>query len=475
MGGVSYAYDGDGNRVSRTLSGTLTWYLLDTQPRLTVVLAETTSSATTRYVHDPTGILAQQNPDNAMRWMLQDGMQSVRAISDGMNVLSAQAYSPYGEPMYNDLPTEFGFTGEQTDPTNDLVYLRARYLNPKLGIFGSLDPFEGELSAPLTMNGYGWVEGNVSNRTDPTGLKTCNSASGSGNSCPPTNEWSARESKCLHNSSGIIYEASVAWAYFLGEKENGSRREMTLLYALGLRDQIIRSHQDSSLRITDFEMLARVADYSAGFPNTSGQDVLDDLGWIYAGSQLGSLGLITSLGYGIVDLMGRNTIPVEEGISSQIFGNFANPAGSGLHSDYEDNKNQVFHFTPYASSSSRSIIGGGLGYLGNWIHEDLGIPDFGNGSSWQDSNLAYAGIALGYQVQNQTLSTNQIGNWIRTVLTNPLPRDFGTHPDNYPWIQICQGLGGNCQPSVPYPYLVPFHNPPYHHPDPPAYVIYPGR
>jgi RHS repeat-associated protein len=46
--------------------------------------------------------------------------------------------------MFTDLPTEFGFTGEQTDSTNDLVYLRARYMNPRLGIFGSLDPFEGE-------------------------------------------------------------------------------------------------------------------------------------------------------------------------------------------------------------------------------------------------------------------------------------------------------------------------------------------
>jgi len=117
-------------------------------------------------------ILAQQNPDNTMRWMLQDGLHSIRGMSDGNDMLSAQAYSPYGEPMFTDMPTEFGFIGEQTDPTNDLVYLRARVMNPKLGIFGSLDPFEGELSAPLTMNGYGWVEGNTPNLTDATGWST---------------------------------------------------------------------------------------------------------------------------------------------------------------------------------------------------------------------------------------------------------------------------------------------------------------
>jgi len=170
MGGVSYAYDGDGNRVSRSLSGTLTRYLLDTQPGLTVVLAETTGANTTRYIHGSTGILAQQNPDSAMRWMLQDGLQSVRAISDGMNVLSAQAYSPYGEPMYNDLPTEFGFTGEQIDSANDVVYLRARVMNPKLGIFGSLDPLEGQNQMVGSLNRYNWVRGNVVNLRDANGM-----------------------------------------------------------------------------------------------------------------------------------------------------------------------------------------------------------------------------------------------------------------------------------------------------------------
>ena len=36
----------------------------------------------------------------------------------------------------------FGFTGEQTDPSG-LVYLRARYMNPQLGMFLSKDPVAG--------------------------------------------------------------------------------------------------------------------------------------------------------------------------------------------------------------------------------------------------------------------------------------------------------------------------------------------
>jgi len=53
------------------------------------------------------------------------------------------------------------------------VYLRARVMNPKLGIFGSLDPFEGDESEPLTMNGYGWVEGNTPNLMAAMGAMIC--------------------------------------------------------------------------------------------------------------------------------------------------------------------------------------------------------------------------------------------------------------------------------------------------------------
>ncbi len=65
--------------------------------------------------------------------------------------------------------TAYGFTGELTDG-NGLVYLRARYLVPALGTFASRDPWRGTASAPRTWNGYAWVEGNVVNRVDGSGM-----------------------------------------------------------------------------------------------------------------------------------------------------------------------------------------------------------------------------------------------------------------------------------------------------------------
>ena len=87
-----------------------------------------------------------------------------------MAVNGMQHYAPYGDPFgtQGSLGMPFGFTGEQTDG-NGLVYLRARHYAPSLGIFPSLDPFEGIPSRPMSLNGYSWVEGNVINSTDASG------------------------------------------------------------------------------------------------------------------------------------------------------------------------------------------------------------------------------------------------------------------------------------------------------------------
>ncbi len=64
--------------------------------------------------------------------------------------------------------TIFGFAGEVTD-ANNVIYLRARYLRPKVGIFFSRDPVSGNVMQPESMNGFGYVDGDPVNLTDPSG------------------------------------------------------------------------------------------------------------------------------------------------------------------------------------------------------------------------------------------------------------------------------------------------------------------
>ncbi len=171
---TSYAYDGLGNRTQQTTNRVVTDYLLDLQPGLVKVLRQSDGTATDHFIHAPRGIHAMQNNTGAWQYTTQDGLGSVRSLIDAtLNVSSVQNYAPYGEPFgtVGNFDTPFAFTGEQTD-ANGQLYLRARYYNPSLGVFNSLDPFEGTMQRPMSLDGYSWVEGNTPNRVDPSGKQT---------------------------------------------------------------------------------------------------------------------------------------------------------------------------------------------------------------------------------------------------------------------------------------------------------------
>jgi len=132
-----------------------------------VWLGQTT---TDRYLHAARGIHAQQLHGGAWQHPLHDGLGSVRSVVDStVATLNHVSYSAYGTPDAA-VGSPFAFTGEQRD-SSGLQYHRARYYSPALGIFTSRDPFEGMAGRPMSLNGYSWVEGNVVNAVDPSGLE----------------------------------------------------------------------------------------------------------------------------------------------------------------------------------------------------------------------------------------------------------------------------------------------------------------
>src|SRR5690606_13261153 len=175
--GHNYTYDGLGNRVQEIVADGLPKiydYLNDVAGGLTNLLAETHNSDVTRYVHAPSGIHAMEQVSGDWLYYAQDGLGSVRgAIDDAGAVYRSSSFTPYGEladgPLAGTTGSVFGFTGEQTNVSGQ-VFLRARYYEPQLGIFSALDPWEGISNRPMSLNGYSWVEGNVINATDPTGM-----------------------------------------------------------------------------------------------------------------------------------------------------------------------------------------------------------------------------------------------------------------------------------------------------------------
>jgi RHS repeat-associated protein len=68
---------------------------------------------------------------------LTDALGSVRQLADSSgNVQLARGYTPYGEPLWTNgtASSRYAFTGEDYDPAVGLVFLRARYMQPMLGL-----------------------------------------------------------------------------------------------------------------------------------------------------------------------------------------------------------------------------------------------------------------------------------------------------------------------------------------------------
>jgi RHS repeat-associated protein len=166
---TSYTYNGDGDRVSQTVDGMMTHYVIDSATPLTMVLAETTGAETTYFLHG-LDLVAQQS-GTSTEYFVYDGLGSVRQVLDGSgSVLFTQAFDPYGNPdaSTGTDSTSFGFTGEQTD-ANGLIFLRARYYDPKQGRFFTRDPFPGSTDYPATLNPYIYGLNNPILHTDPSG------------------------------------------------------------------------------------------------------------------------------------------------------------------------------------------------------------------------------------------------------------------------------------------------------------------
>jgi RHS repeat-associated protein len=127
---------------------------------------------------------------------VQDGLGSVRIEAGSTaSILGTQTYAPFGSPFstHGTFEGGFGFTGEQVDSSGQ-VYLRARYYTPSLGVFPSLDPFEGMSNRPMSLNGYAWVEGNTVNWVDCSGLITA---------CGETNCRQYMQQNCLFFENSI--------------------------------------------------------------------------------------------------------------------------------------------------------------------------------------------------------------------------------------------------------------------------------
>jgi len=160
----TYAYNGDGLRMSKTISGTTTQQTWDVAEGLPLLLQD----GTTSYVTGLGGLPLEQIMGKTTSYYHQDRIGSTRAItSSNGSVVSTYTYDAYGNltGTTGTLSNPFQYAGQYTDSESGLQYDRARYYDPTVGGFLSRDPASAETRQP-----YGYVGNSPVNGSDPGGL-----------------------------------------------------------------------------------------------------------------------------------------------------------------------------------------------------------------------------------------------------------------------------------------------------------------
>ncbi|MGP8330393.1 MAG: RHS repeat-associated core domain-containing protein [Methanosarcinaceae archaeon] len=139
-------------------------YTLDLATGLTQVLSDGTNT----YLYG-NGRISQHATQT--EYFLGDALGSVRQLADSAGAVTlTQSYAPYGDVVNSvgTSETSYAFTGESRD-ANGLTYLRARYYNSSDGRFVSRDTWGGDYNRPLSLNRWGYVEGNPIKYVDSQG------------------------------------------------------------------------------------------------------------------------------------------------------------------------------------------------------------------------------------------------------------------------------------------------------------------
>ena len=118
----------------------------------------------TRYPHMDIKVVG-----TAKYFLHRDHLSSVRAVTDENGaIVESTRYAVFGESANKAMTTQKNYIGERFDPETGLLYLNARYMDPKFGRFISPDDWDPTMEGVGT-NRYAYAGNDPVNRSDPNG------------------------------------------------------------------------------------------------------------------------------------------------------------------------------------------------------------------------------------------------------------------------------------------------------------------
>lgn len=173
---VSFTYDAEGLRTSKTVNGEKTVFVWDGD-QLVMELSEG-GKVKKRYIRGNDLVCTDKGEDAATgkaqgrQYYVMNPHGDVVQLVDGSGAVTrAYEYDSFGNEGNPDSKDEnpFRYSGEYYDKETGEVYLRARYYQPGLGRFLTRDTYTGEDDDPLSLHLYTYCENDGVNKVDPSG------------------------------------------------------------------------------------------------------------------------------------------------------------------------------------------------------------------------------------------------------------------------------------------------------------------
>ena len=174
---LSFTYDSEGIRTSKTVGSTTTKYLLNG----TQILAQTTNGKTLCFFYDQQGNrVGMADSSNHFYYYIYNVQGDVIALADASTgkLAATYTYDAWGklvelkDTTANSVGTQnpFRYRGYYYDTETKLYYLQSRYYDPEVGRFINADAFAStDISGALSANMFAYCENNPVMRDDPTG------------------------------------------------------------------------------------------------------------------------------------------------------------------------------------------------------------------------------------------------------------------------------------------------------------------